>query len=172
MDTSKKRTSRSRPREAPVSDIVWSPSRDYVEGANVSRLMRAHGIGSYDELVKRSQDDIEWFWEAAVRDLGIEFYQPYERVLDESEGKPLAKWFVGGKINLAHNCVDRWAERTPDRIAVVWEGEEGPARRVTYGELQEMANRLAGALRELGVGAGETVGIFMPMAPETVAATL
>jgi acetyl-CoA synthetase len=155
-----------------VSDIVWSPSEDYVEGANVSRLMRAHAIGSYDELVKRSQYDVEWFWEAVVRDLGIEFYQPYRRVLDESEGKPWAKWFVGGTINLSHNCVDRWAERTPDKVAVVWEGEQGPNRRVTYRELQEVANRLAGALRELGVAAGDTVGIFMPMAPETVAATV
>jgi acetyl-CoA synthetase len=134
--------------------------------------MRAHDIASYEELVKRSQDDVEWFWEAAVRDLGIEFYRPYRQVLDTTEGAPWAKWFVGGTINLAHNCVDRWAERTPDQVAILWEGEEGPARRVTYGELREMADRAAGALRELGVGVGDTVGIFMPMAPETVAATL
>lgn len=155
-----------------MGDIVWSPSGDYVEGANVTRLMRSHGIGSYEELVKRSQDDVEWFWEAVVRDLQIEFYEPYRRVLDQAEGKPWAKWFVDGKINLAHNCVDRWAERTPDNVAVMWEGEEGDARRVTYRELQELANRLAGALRELGVGSDDAVGIFMPMAPETVAATL
>jgi acetyl-CoA synthetase len=155
-----------------VGDVVWSPSEDYVERANVTRLMRAHGIGSYDELVKRSQDDPEWFWEAVVRDLGIEFYEPYRQVLDESEGKPWAKWFVGGTINLAYNCVDRWAGRTPDKLAVIWEGEEGPPRRVSYRDLQEMADRLAGALRELGVRATDTVGIFMPMAPETVAATL
>ncbi len=153
-------------------DIVWSPSEDYVQRANVTRLMRAHGIGSYEELVKRSQDDVEWFWEAVVRDLRIEFYQPYHRVLDESDGKAWAKWFVGGRINLAHNCVDRWAERTPDKVAVIWEGEDGPARLVTYRELHEMANRLAGALRELGVSAGDTVGVFMPMVPEIVAATL
>jgi acetyl-CoA synthetase len=134
--------------------------------------MRAHDIGSYEELVKRSQDDVEWFWEAVVRDLGIEFYRPYRQVLDTSEGVQWAKWFVGGSINLAHNCVDRWAERVPDKLAVAWEGEDGPARRVTYRELREMADRAAGALRELGVGPGDTVGIFMPMAPETVAATL
>jgi acetyl-CoA synthetase len=155
-----------------VGDIVWSPSEDYVERANVTRLMRAHGVGSYEELVKRSQDDVEWFWEAVVHDLQIEFYEPYARVLDESKGKPWAKWFVGGTINVAHNCMDRWAERTPDKVAIVWEGEEGPARYVTYGELQGMADRLAGGLRELGVRPGDTVGIFMPMAPETVAATL
>jgi acetyl-CoA synthetase len=155
-----------------VGDIVWSPSEDYVERANVSRFMRANDIRSYDELIKRSQDDIEWFWDAVVRDLGIEFYQPYDRILDESEGKPWAKWFGGGTINLAHNCVDRWADRTPDDVAIIWEGEDGSPRHVSYRELREMADRLAGALRELGIRAGDTVGIFMPMAPETVAATL
>ena len=155
-----------------MSGIVWSPSEDYVERANVTRFMRRHGISSYDELVKRSQDDIEWFWDAVVQDVGIEFYQPYQRVLDESRGKPWATWFSGGTINLAHNCVDRWAQATPDRPAVVWEGEEGSVRTVSYGELQRRANRLAGGLRSLGVEDGDVVAIFLPMAPETVAATL
>ncbi len=155
-----------------MTEIVWSPSEEYVERANVTRFMRTNGIGSYDELVKRSTDDIEWFWDAVVRGLGIEFYEPYQRVVDTADGKAWAKWFVGGRLNLAHNCVDRWAERTPDRPAVVWEGEEGDVRSVTYAELQVMANRLAHALRELGVRKGDRVGIFMPMAPEIVAATL
>ena len=155
-----------------MSDIVWSPSEEYVERANVTGLMRAHGIATYDELVKRSQDDVEWFWDAVVKDLGIEFYEPYTQVLDASEGIAWAKWFRGGSINLAHNCVDRWAERTPHKVAVLWESEDGVVRRVTYRELQDMANRLANGLRSLGVGRGDRVGIFLPMAPEIVAATL
>jgi acetyl-CoA synthetase len=155
-----------------VSEIVWSPSEDYVERANVTRFMRSHGIASYDELVKRSQDDIEWFWDAVVKDLGIEFYRPYTQVLDQSKGKPWATWFTGALVNLAYNCVDRWAQATPDRVAVLWEGEEGTVRSVTYAELLEMSNRLANGLRSLGIGKGDTVGIFMPMAPETVATTL
>ena len=153
-------------------DIVWNPSDDYVERANVTRFMRAHGIGSYEELVRRSQDDIEWFWDAVVTDLGIEFFEPYAKVLDTSEGIPWATWFRGGTVNLAHNCVDRWAERTPDKVAALWEGEDGSTRSVTYAELREMSDRAAHGLRELGVNQGDTVGIFMPMAPETVAATL
>jgi acetyl-CoA synthetase len=153
-------------------DIVWSPPPDYVERANVTRFMRAHGIGSYEELVQRSQDDVEWFWDAVVKDLRIEFFEPYSQVLDTSDGVPWSKWFTGGKVNLAHNCVDRWADRTPDVVAVLWEGEDGAIRRVTYAELREMADRLALGLLELGVRQGDTVGIFMPMAPETVAATL
>jgi acetyl-CoA synthetase len=155
-----------------VSEIVWSPSEDYVERANVTRFMRANGIGSYEELVALSQADVEWFWDAVVKDLGIEFYEPYTQVLDTSGGIAWATWFRGGSINLAHNCVDRWAERTPDRVAVRWEGEEPGSRAVTYAELREMSDRLANGLRSLGVQHGDTIGIFLPMAPETVAATL
>jgi acetyl-CoA synthetase len=157
-----------------VTDVVWSPTQEVIERANVTRFIRRHGIGSYDELVKRSQDDIEWFWDAVVQDLGLEFYEPYSSVMDTSNGPQWTTWFRGGLVNLAHNCVDRWAERTPERIAVLWEGEEGAgaARSVTYAELGRMASHLAHGLRSLGVGRGTTVGIFMPMAPETVAATL
>src|SRR5688572_10193500 len=134
--------------------------------------MRAHGIETYDDLVRRSQDDIEWFCDAVVKDLDIEFFTPYERVLDTSKGIPWATWFVGGEINLAHVTCDRWAERTPGAVAIIWEGEDGAVRSVTYRELREMADRLAGGLASLGVDTGDAVGIFMPMAPETVAATL
>jgi acetyl-CoA synthetase len=155
-----------------VGDIVWSPSADVVERANVTRFMRAQRIDSYEDLVRRSQDDIEWFWDAVVRDLDLEFFAPYERVLDTSDGIEWARWFTGGTINLAHNCVDRWAERTPDKTAVLWEGEGAEPRRVTFAELRAMADRLANGLRALGVGKGDAVGIFLPMAPETVATTL
>ena len=150
--------------------IVWRPTEDYLERANVTRFMRAHGIATYEALVKRSQDDVEWFWDAVVKDLGIEFSQPYERVLDVSEGVEWARWFTGGTINLAHNCVDRWAERTPDAIAVLWEGEDGDVRRVTYADLRGIADGVANRLQENGVGIGDAVGIFMPMMPEAVAA--
>jgi acetyl-CoA synthetase len=155
-----------------MSDVVWRPTEEYLERANVTRFMRAHGIETYDELVERSQGDIEWFWDAVVRDLGIEFFAPYERVLDASKGIPWSTWFVGGRINLAHVTCDVWAERTPDRIAVISEGEDGEVRRVTYRELREMADRLAHGLASLGVGERDAVGMFMPMAPEIVAATL
>ena len=155
-----------------MSDICWRPSDDLVGRANVTRFMRLHGISTYEELVRRSQDDVEWFWDAVVRDLDIEFSTPYERVLDTSDGVPWAKWFVGGRMNLAHNCVDRWADRTPEATAVLWEGEDGAVRAVSYLELREMADRLANGLRSLGVGERDAVGIFMPMAPEIVAAVL
>ena len=69
---------------------AWEPTPEYIEDANVTRLMRAHGIDDFHELVRRSQDDIEWFWDAAIKDLGIEFFTPYDRILDASGGPAVA----------------------------------------------------------------------------------
>ena len=152
--------------------IVWRPTEAYLERANVTRFMRANDITTEEDLLRRSVADIAWFWDAVVRDLGLEFFRPYERVLDTSRGIEWATWFRGGLVNLAHDCVDRWAERTPDAVAVLWEGEEGTVRRVTYLELREMSDRLANGLASLGVGEGDAVGIFLPMSPEAVASVM
>ncbi len=155
-----------------MHDVVWSPSPEYVERANVTRFMRGHGIDAYEELVARSVGDIAWFWDAVVADLDISFPIPYERVLDTSAGIEWATWFVGGRTNVAHQCVDLWAERTPEAVAVIWEGEDGDVRAITYRGLRELTDRLAHGLRSLGVGERDTVGIFMPMAIEIVAAVM
>jgi acetyl-CoA synthetase len=155
-----------------VSEVVWSPTPEYVERANVTRFMRAHGIETYEELVERSVADVDWFWDAVVRDLDIGFLEPYEQVLDVSRGVEWATWFGGGRVNLAHQCVDRWSTATPEAPAVVWEGEDGAVRTWTYADLRRESDRLARALRRLGVGARDAVGIFLPMLPETVAAVM
>ena len=155
-----------------VSEVIWSPTSDYVRRANVTRFMRAHGIETYEDLVHRSVGDIAWFWDAVVRDLDIEFLTPYEEVVDLSRGVEWATWFGGGRVNLAHQCVDRWDDRTPEEPAVVWEGEDGDVRTWTYADLRRETDRLARALRALGVATGDAVGIFLPMLPETVAAVM
>jgi acetyl-CoA synthetase len=152
--------------------IVWRPSHEYIERANVTRFMRTHAISTYEDLVARSVEDIAWFWDAVVKDLAIEFFEPYERVVDTSRGVEWATWFGGASVNIAYDCVDRWADRTPDAVAVVWEGEEGETRRVTYRELRELSDRLANGLASLGVRSGDAVGIFLPMSPEAVAAVM
>jgi acetyl-CoA synthetase len=153
-----------------MADLAWKPSPDYVEGANITRLMRAHGIGSIDELRRRSTDDIEWFWDAVVKDLGIEFSQPYERLLDISDGVPWARWFIGGGVNLTYNCVDRHAANRPDSVAVIGELEDGAVRQLTYAELRREVDRIAAGLRALGIVKGDRVGVFMPMVAEAVIA--
>jgi acetyl-CoA synthetase len=155
-----------------VGDVIWAPTAEYVERANVTRFMRTHGIETYEDLVARSVEDTSWFWDAVVRDLDLHFFRPYERVLDISRGVEWATWFVGGQVNLADQCVDRWAEETPDAPAVVWEGEDGATVTWTYAELRRETDRLARALVALGVEAGDAVAIFLPMLPETVAAVM
>jgi acetyl-CoA synthetase len=152
--------------------IVWRPTDEYVERANVTRFMRAHRIGSYDELVRRSVEDVAWFWDAVVEDLDIRFLEPYSTVLDTKGGPQWPLWFLGGKVNVADQCVDRWAEETPDAPAVVWEGEEGLTRTVSYAELRDIADRLANGLASLGVNELDAVGIFLPMGPEAVASIM
>jgi acetyl-CoA synthetase len=107
-----------------------------VERARVTAFMREQGIAGWRELIVRSQADVEWFWDAVVRHLGIEFQTPYTQVLDASRGPAWPRWFTGGEINLTHNCVDRHAATSPDRPAVVWESEDGRVQTRTYAELE------------------------------------
>ena len=151
-----------------MSELAWEPTPEYVERANVTRLMRAHGIGSIDELRARSVEDVEWYWDAVVKDLGIPFATPYQKVLDASNGVPWATWFTGGRVNLVANCVDRWAEREDarDRVALIGESETGDSRSLTFAELRAAVDQVAAGLRESGVGKGDSVAVFMPMVPE------
>jgi acetyl-CoA synthetase len=149
--------------------IVWEPYGDYLEKSNVRRFMDAHGIATYDELIARSTDDVAWFWDAALKDLGVEWDAPYDAVLDESQGFPWARWFVGGKLNVVRNCLDRHAGGPRrDHAALEWVSEAGERHAVTYAELDRQVCRTANAMRAAGVARGDTVGLYMPMVPELV----
>jgi acetyl-CoA synthetase len=152
---------------------VWKPTQAVVEHSNIGRFMKRQGIAGYRELVARSTADTEWFWNAVLEDLGIEFYRPFDTLLDTSDGIPWSRWFAGGQVNLAHNCLDRHA-RSPrrDHTAIIWEGEQGEGRRLTYAELHAETCRLSNALKRLDVGQGDVVGLFLPLIPEAVIAFL
>ncbi|MDQ4082273.1 MAG: AMP-binding protein, partial [Actinomycetota bacterium] len=154
-----------------MGEFAWSPSPDVLEHANVVRLMRRHGIDDYWELVRRSQDNPEWFWAAAVEDMGLEFTRPWQRVVETSRGPEWATWFEGATLNLAWNCVHRWGERRPDATAAVFVGEDGERRSVRFRELSGEVTRLAEALASLGVGQGDVVALFLPMSPEVAIAS-
>ncbi len=155
-----------------MSEFVWEPTPDYIENANVTRLMRKHGISDYDELVRRSIEDIEWFWGAAIEDVGIDFATPFHQMLDVSNGPEWPKWFTGGRINLTHNCVDRHAvsSERAGNPALIWEGETGETRTFTYAHLRAEVDRAAQGLKDLGIGRGDAVGVYLPMIPEAVVA--
>ncbi|MEE9236525.1 MAG: AMP-binding protein [Thermoplasmata archaeon] len=151
-----------------MSGIVWRPTEDLVAKANITRFMRKHDIRDHDELLRRSVEDNEWFWKAALDDLGIKWYRPPKTVLDLTSGKAWAKWFPGGKINIAYNGLDRRALADREKVACIWEGDDGQARRTTYWDHYVEANRLANAMVSEGIEAGDTIGIYMPMVPEVI----
>lgn len=151
--------------------IIWKPTKEIIENSNVYRFMKKHRIKTYKQLIKRSQDDIEWFWDAVVKDLDIKWFKPYRRVLDTSKGIQWAKWFVGGRTNIAYNCVDRHGESVRrNKLACIWESEDGRVEKLTYYELLVESIKVSKALKDLGIKRGDAVGIFMPMTPETIIA--
>src|SRR5207249_847726 len=123
-----------------------------------------------DSLHRAAAADPEAFWaEQALR--YITWFQPWERVLDWE--LPFARWFVGGKLNVAFNCLDRHVDAgRGDKVAYHWEGEPGDTRTITYAELLAEVCKFANALRALGVRRGDRVGIYLPMIPELPVAML
>src|SRR5919204_1177451 len=136
-------------------EVVWTPSAEVLERANVVRLMRRVEVDDYRELVRRSAEEPDWFWPEAVADMGLEFSRPWERVVDVSRGPEWATWFVGGRLNIAWNCVHRWAERRPDAVGAIFRGEDGARRELTFAELSTQVTKLAEALVRLGVEPGD-----------------
>jgi len=153
-------------------DIVWKPSPEQIEHANLTKFMHLHNIKDFDELMQKSTSDVAWFTDSVLKFLDIQFYEPYSKVVDLSEGIQFPKWCVDGKMNIVHNCVDKWATVNGQRSAVIFEGEEGITRTLTYEQLYKEVNKTANGLRSLGLGKGDAIGIFMPMTPEIVIALL
>ncbi|MCB0925306.1 MAG: AMP-binding protein, partial [Mycobacterium sp.] len=143
--------------EQPIS---FPPPPDFAANANATA-----------DLYDRAEADRLAFWaEQAER---LTWDTPFSDVLDWSQA-PVARWFVGGRLNVAYNCVDRHVEAgNGDRVAIHWEGEPvGDARSITYRELQDMVCQAANALTGLGLVAGDRVAIYMPMVPEAIVAML
>ena len=155
-------------------DIVWRPTPDYVNRSHLKRFMDRHGLASFDDLLRRSTSDVAWFTDAILKYLDIQFRQPYREVVDLSRGIAWPRWCVGGQLNIGYNCVDKYYRdsKLARRPAVIWEGEEGGSRTLTYADLYDEVNRCANALRLLGFGKGDAIGLFMPMTPEIVVALL
>jgi len=149
--------------------FAWTPSPEQVAHSRLRRFLDRLGCADLDALQARARDDLDWFWEAAVDDIGIGWSRRFDRVHDATEGIAWTRWWIGGRLNLATNAADRHAAATPDKPAVVWEGDDGEVRTLTFRQLSAETSRAAGALRALGVQPGDAVGLCMPMIPETVA---
>jgi len=156
-----------------IGDVIWEPSPEVIERSRLKRFMNQHGIATFAELLSRADEDIEWFWDAAIKDIDIAFYRHYDKVVDLSKGKPWAKWWIGGRMNIVQSCLDRYRDqKTHDKLAIIFEGEPGDTRKLTYADLDRQVCKLAGALRRLGIRPGDRVAIFMPMCPEVAISVL
>ena len=163
-----------------LGEVVYEPDPAVVESSNVAAFMREYGIESDEELIERTtqsipgepESGVEWFWDEVVEYLGIDFYTEYDAVRDDTDGPQFSRWYPGGEINIAHNVVDRHAavdSPNRNRVALIWEGEPGDVRELTFHELHRESNRVANYLESVGVGVGDTVSLYLPMVPEVVA---
>jgi acetyl-CoA synthetase len=126
-------------------------------------------LEEYEQLYRRSVEDPEGFWAEAAREL--HWFKPWDKVLDWN--LPSAKWFVGGKINLSYNCVDRHALGSRrDKVAILWEGEPGEVRKLTFADLHAEVQHFANVLKGLGIKKGDRVAVYMGMTPELAIALL
>jgi acetyl-CoA synthetase len=158
---------------SPVSQTVWRPDDRQVATANLTSFLRAFGVADYETLLQAVASDIRRFNETIVGKLDLDWDAPWTELLDLSRGKAFARWFVDAGYNAPANCLDRHVARGRGADeALVWEGEDGRVRRFTFAQLRDEVARLGGALRALGVEKGDTVGIFMPLLPETAVALL
>lgn len=145
---------------------IWQPPPGFAERTNVYRFLRHLGFHDREEFLQYSRERLEEFWDRMVREAGIHWFRPYQKVLDTSRGVEWARWFVGGQLNIAWNCLDRWAGS--GRIACFWEGEDGSTRTVTFAQLRADVDRLANGLRASGLRQGDRVALCMPMVPEVL----
>ncbi len=124
----------------------------------------------YKDLVKDFEENFENTW-GKLADKKISWFAPYEKVLDESNA-PFYKWFTDGKLNVAYQCIDRHLKDKKNKAAIIWEGDNGEKRIITYLELYKEVNRFANLLKSFGVTKGDRVVIYMPMIPEAAFAML
>ncbi len=140
---------------------VYYPSAEVVAEARLK---------DWDAMAKRAAEDLEGFWAQEAEEL--EWFQKWDKVLDESE-KPFYKWFVGAKVNIVHNCLDRYQNTwRKNKLALVWVGEPGDVRTYSYYALHREVNQFANILKAMGVQKGDRITIYMPRIPEIVIAML
>lgn len=150
-------------------DSLLRENRVFQPPVEFAAKARIGSLAGYEELYRQSIDDPSAFWANAAAEL--EWFTPFTSVVEGEMGS--ATWFNGGKLNLSHNCVDRHAMGSRrDTIALLWEGEPGEVRRITYGQLHEQVQKFANVLKGLGIQRGDRVAVYMGMCPELAIALL
>lgn len=144
---------------------VFEPNR------SLSKEARIKNMCEYKELCIQADEDFEGYWDKLAREK-LEWFKPYDRVLNE-DNAPFYKWFEGGKLNVTHQCLGRHLKTRKNKAAIIWEGEDGQRRIITYLQLFYRVNRLANLMRnKFGIKKGDRVVLYMPMIPEAAFAML
>lgn len=157
-----------------TSNAVWFPDNAFIESTRLYQWMKQLGYEGYDAFYEKSINDIEWFWEEAAKAMDIQWYQPYTRILNLTNGIKWPKWFEGSKSNVVYNAVEKWAssEKTRDQTALIWESDDGQVIRYTFQQFNQEISKAANGLLAEGIQKGDIISIYMPMIPETVIAML
>ncbi|QEG34232.1 acetate--CoA ligase [Bythopirellula goksoeyrii] len=151
-------------------DTVMQESRLFPPRPSFSDKARIKSLAEYEALWNEAATDPAKFWGDMARE-ELHWFEPFTKSLNWNE--PFAEWFVGGKTNASYNCLDAHLEAGQgDRVALLWEGEPGDTRRLTYTELHREVCKFANCLKTLGIGEGDVVSIYMPMVPELAIAML
>ncbi|SEN14700.1 acetyl-CoA synthetase [Lihuaxuella thermophila] len=149
----------------PVS-MSWEESYLY-------QFMKKHEMNQLDQLYEAAQNHPSWFWGEMEKEVGLTWFQPYTKVMDDSRGWAWTRWYVDGKMNVAYDAVDKHAlGQAASKPALLWEGDGGETRMISYAELYREINRFAHGLKRLGIAKGDRVVMYLPMVPETVVVLL
>src|SRR5687767_8232006 len=141
---------------------IFAPSQNFVMQANV------RGMEGYHALCGEAAADYEGFWGRLAKE-HVLWQKPFTKVLDESNA-PFFKWFSDGELNVSYNCLDRHLKTQPDKVAIIFEADDGKVTRVTYHELHRRVCMLANGLKSLGIQKGDRLIVYMPMSIEVVIA--
>ena len=134
--------------------------------------MKLHGISNLEQLSKKANNDLEWFWKEVEQYVGIVWDKKYHNVLDLSKGLPFPAWFVDGKTNIYKSSVEKFSKICPNKIAYTFVSEDGEISQITYLELEKKVCKLANSLKSLGIQKGDVVAIYLPMIEESILAIL
>ncbi|MFL6405778.1 MAG: acyl-CoA synthetase [Nitrososphaeraceae archaeon] len=145
---------------------LYTTSNENNIHSNISHFMRKHGIADYIQLVQKSNENIEWYWNAVNEDLNLEWFKKYDQTFDSSNGIPWTRWFINGKCNIMSNVIDRHAKNQPDKIAYIFENEKGDIRKISYRQLAYEVNLVACSLLDAGIKKGDVIAVYLPMVPE------
>ena len=148
---------------------IWEPNEYFLNESRVARFMQRYEISSWQELLEAS-NDIEWFWPRAMEFLGVRWFTPYAKLYDDTEGISHTKWFIGGKLNIYNNCIERNIARgLGSKVCVCYEHESGKKRAITFWQLKLLVDTIASAMKAHGIGKGDFVGMCMPISIDSIA---